>query len=73
MSTIQMPEPDASILSRRAAIIEALVAAIGPDGVIHEPAETIAYECDAFVAYRCPPLAVCLPSTTEEVSAVLRV
>ena len=32
-----------------------------------------AYECDAFTAYRCPPLAVALPTSTEEVAAVLRI
>jgi glycolate oxidase len=36
-------------------------------------AETRAYECDALTAYRCPPLAVVLPSTTEQVSAVLKI
>jgi len=73
MSTIQMPKPDASILSRKAEIIAALVEAIGEDGVIHDASETLAYECDAFTAYRCPPLAVCLPATTQEVSKVLKV
>ena len=31
------------------------------------------YECDGLTAYRCPPLAVVLPRTTEEVSAVLKI
>jgi glycolate oxidase len=43
------------------------------EAVIHELAETLAYECDALTAYRCPPLAVVLPGTTEEVSAVLKI
>ena len=30
--------------------------------MIHDPAEVRAYECDAFTAYRCPPLAVVLPA-----------
>jgi glycolate oxidase len=43
------------------------------EAVIHDPAETRAYECDALTAYRCPPLAVCCRARTEEVAAVLRI
>jgi glycolate oxidase len=43
------------------------------DAVIHEEAETRAYECDALTAYRCPPLCAVLPSSTVEVAAVLRI
>jgi glycolate oxidase len=35
--------------------------------------ETRAYECDALSAYRCPPLGVVLPYTTEQVAAALRI
>jgi len=66
-----MPEPDRRILSRRAEIVAALNAA-APGNVIADPAETIAYECDALSAYRCPPLAVVLPRSTAEVAAVLK-
>ena len=69
---MQMPEPDGAILARKARIVERL-AAVSPRGVISEPAEVRAYECDALTAYRCPPLAVVLPSSTEEVAAVLKV
>ena len=69
---MQMPPPDATVLSRRQAITEALKAAL-PGAVIDDPAETRAYECDALTAYRCPPLAVVLPRTTDEVSAALKV
>jgi len=45
-----------------------------PEGaVIDAPEETRAYECDALTAYRCSPLAVVLPTSTEEVAAVLRI
>jgi len=64
MSTIAMPTPDAGTLDRRDEIVEALEAAV-PGAVIADPAETRAYECDALTAYRCPPLAVVLPYTTE--------
>ncbi|MGZ3217351.1 FAD-linked oxidase C-terminal domain-containing protein [Paracoccus sp. T5] len=68
---MQMPPPDASVLSRRQAILAALQSAL-PGAVIDDPAETRAYECDALSAYRCPPLAVVLPRSTEEVSRLLR-
>ncbi|MBS0125764.1 FAD-linked oxidase C-terminal domain-containing protein [Thetidibacter halocola] len=70
---MQMPKPDASILARKARIVERLRKVLPADAVIDDEAETRAYECDALTAYRCPPLAVVLPSTTEEVSKVLRV
>ncbi len=73
MSAIEMPKPDAAVMARKAEIIRELEAAIGSDGVIHEPAETLAYECDALTAYKCPPLVVCLPATTEEVAAIMRI
>jgi glycolate dehydrogenase FAD-linked subunit len=69
---MQMPVPDSAILSNKPAIV-ALLQAVLPDGaVIHEPVETRAYECDALTAYRCPPLVVVLPETTEQVAAVLK-
>jgi glycolate oxidase len=68
---MEMPLPDPAILSRRAAILARLNAAL-PGGVIADPAETRAYECDGLSAYRCPPLAVALPRSTDEVAAVLR-
>ena len=71
MSTIEMPKPDSVILGRKAEIVAALRAAIPQDCVIDDPAETRAYECDALTAYRCPPLAVVLPRSTEEVSAAM--
>lgn len=73
MSTIAMPAPDAGIISRKSEIIAALAAILPPDAVISDPEETRAYECDALTAYRCAPLAVVLPRTTEEVAAAMRV
>ncbi|TRW98242.1 FAD-binding protein [Paracoccus sp. M683] len=69
---MQMPTPDAGVIARRDAITARLRIAL-PDAVIDDPAETRAYECDALSAYRCPPLAVVLPRSTAEVSAVLRI
>ena len=73
MSTIAMPAPDAAIIARKPEIVAALVAALPADTVISDPEETRAYECDALTAYRCPPLAVVLPRTTEQVAAAMRI
>jgi len=70
MSTIAMPAPDQKILARRQDILAALER-VAPGVVISDPAETLAYECDALTAYRCPPLAVTLPRTTDEVAAIM--
>ena len=70
---MQMPSPNASVLSRKARIVEQLRAVLPHDAVIDDPNETRAYECDGLTAYRCPPLAAVLPSSTAEVSAVLRI
>lgn len=67
---MQMPDPDPAILARKAGIA-ARLREILPGGVIDAPVELSAYECDALTAYRCPPLAVVLPRSTAEVSAVL--
>jgi len=70
---MEMPRPDAMVLDRRSEIVAALENALGADTVISAAAELVAYECDALTAYRCPPLAVVLPRSTEEVAAAVRV
>ena len=70
---MQMPQPNAGVLSRNDQIVARLAAVLPPDSLMSDIAETRAYECDALTAYRCPPLAVVLPSTTEQVSAVLKI
>ena len=70
---MEMPEPDAAILARKATVVARLRAALPGEAVIDEEHETRAYECDALTAYRCPPLAVVLPRSTDEVAAVLRI
>ncbi|GAB4385458.1 FAD-linked oxidase C-terminal domain-containing protein [Albidovulum sp.] len=69
---MDMPVPSAAILSRRETLLAGLRACLPGDSVIDDPVELRAYECDALTAYRCPPLAVVLPRSTEEVAAVLR-
>ncbi|PJE27790.1 glycolate oxidase [Pseudooceanicola antarcticus] len=70
---MQMPEPDASVLARKPAVVAALRKVLPAGAVIDDPAETRAYECDALTAYRCPPLCAVLPASTEEVAAVLKI
>ena len=69
---MDMPLPNPLILSRKARIVDRLLAILPRDAVIDATAETRAYECDGLTAYRCPPLAAVLPRTTAEVSAILR-
>jgi len=69
---MRMPPPDTGILSRRREIVERLRAIVPGEGVIVDEAELRAYECDGLTAYRQPPLVVVLPSTTAQVSQVLK-
>ena len=70
---MEMPFPDKAILARKARVVERLLTVLPPDGVIHDQRETRAYECDALTAYKCPPMIAVLPSSTQEVSDVLRI
>src|SRR6056297_1577606 len=70
---MEMPAPDSTVLSRKPRIVARLQEVLGTTGVIHDEAETRAYECDALTAYKCPPLAVVLPSSTAEVAAIMKV
>lgn len=70
---MQMPLPNAQVLSRKDQIVTRLAGVLPADALMSDVAETRAYECDALTAYRCPPLAVVLPSTTAQVAAVLKI
>ncbi len=70
---MEMPAPSPAILAKKAIIVARLQSVLPEAAVIHDPAETRAYECDALTAYRCPPLAAVLPASTEEVAAVLKI
>lgn len=69
---IAMPVPDAATIARRAAIAKALRDVVPGEGVIESPVEMRAYESDGLSSYRQVPLIVVLPSTTGEVSRVMR-
>jgi glycolate oxidase len=66
-----MPEPDAGVLARRPAIIEAL-RAIVDDGVIVSEAELKVFESDGLTAYRQPPMIAVLPRTAAEVARIMK-
>jgi glycolate oxidase len=69
---MQMPIPDAGVVSRREDIAAALRRIVPGEGVIVSEPERRAYESDGLTAYRQSPLVVVLPSTTAEVAAILR-
>ncbi|TDK43972.1 FAD-linked oxidase C-terminal domain-containing protein [Antarcticimicrobium luteum] len=70
---MQMPQPDASVLARKDRLVARLSQVLAPDALIHDPAETRAYECDALTAYKCAPMLAVLPRSTREVADVLRI
>src|SRR3954466_10605173 len=72
MSAIAFPDLDPSILSRRDEIIAGLAALLPRECLVTTDDERRAFETDALTAYRKLPLAVALPRTTEEASAVMR-
>ena len=69
---MRMPEPDRSVIARRAEIARALRALVGADGVIEAADALRAYDCDGMSAYRQPPMLVALPSSTAEVVRLLQ-
>lgn len=69
--TIALPQPRAEILARRGEIVAGLKALLGEEAVIAETLRLKPYETDALTAYRQPPLAVTLPSSTTEVAKVM--
>lgn len=71
MSQIVFPDPDPTILARRDEIIAGLAQILPPDCLVTSEDERRAFETDALTAYRRLPLAVVLPRSTQEVSAVL--
>lgn len=67
---MRMPQPDHDLMARQGEIAAALTALV-PDGVIADAAGLSPYGSDGLTMYRQSPLAVVLPRTTAQVSAVL--
>jgi glycolate oxidase len=68
---IAMPKPEPAVLQRRVEIVEALRKIVPGEGVIDATDELRVYETDGLTAYRQLPMLVVLPSTVEQVSAIL--
>ncbi|WP_137390101.1 FAD-linked oxidase C-terminal domain-containing protein [Rhodoligotrophos defluvii] len=72
MSGLAMPAPDRNVLARRAEIVRRLRAIVPGEGVIDSADELRVFESDGLTAYRQLPLVAVLPSTTAQVSAILK-
>ncbi|HCL63191.1 MAG TPA: FAD-binding oxidoreductase, partial [Rhizobiales bacterium] len=72
MSQLSMPNPDLAILQRRTDLLRQLKRLVPEATLITDREGRRTFETDALTAYRCLPLAVVLPGTTEEVSKILR-
>ena len=57
----------------KARVIEALGKVLPPGTLMYDAEDLRPYECDGLAAYRALPLVVALPSTEEQVVAVLRI
>jgi glycolate oxidase len=71
MSMIALPPPDQAVIASRDAIVKDLAGLVGPGAVIADEDGRRAFETDGLTAYRCMPLAVVLPRSTEEISRIL--
>src|SRR6476660_9548142 len=72
MSQISLPAPDPSVLAHRNDIVKQLKKLAPEASMISDQEGRRTFESDALTAYRCLPLAVILPTTTEDVSKILR-
>jgi glycolate dehydrogenase FAD-linked subunit len=70
--SLAMPKPDAALLARRQAIVQALRAIVPGEGVIAGEREMRPYETDGLTAYRQLPMVVVLPDSTDQVRRVLK-
>ena len=71
MSFLALPDPYQDIIARRRDIVRELERLVPAEQVISDEDGRRAFDTDALTAYRRMPLAVVLPTSTEEVSRVL--
>ena len=62
-----------SLRSRQKFLVGLLKPILNDDCLLWEPEDTIPYECDGLAAYRQMPLAVALPTTEQQVIAILKI
>ena len=72
MTGLAMLEPDSGVLRRRDEIIRGLREFLPAESVVSDEDGRRAFETDALTAYKQMPLAAVLPTSTEQVSRVLR-
>jgi len=72
MSNLVMPPADRQILARREEIAQALRGFVAFESVITSEEELRPFESDGLTAYKQIPMLAVLPSTTQEVSAILK-
>ncbi|MDA7947357.1 MAG: FAD-binding protein [Hyphomicrobiaceae bacterium] len=72
MTSLAILEPNAEVLNHRDRLIRGLRDLLSTDRVVADEDGRRAFETDALTAYKQMPLAAVLPTTTEEVSRVLR-
>jgi len=72
MSGLAVLEPDQEVISRRDQLIRGLRELVPPESVVADEDGRRAFETDALTAYKQMPLAAVLPTTTEQISRVLK-
>lgn len=70
---MDLPEPNSDVIARKSQIVARLQSVLPIEAVIYDEHEVKAYECDGLSAYRCPPLVVVLPASTQEVVDVMKI
>jgi glycolate oxidase len=71
MSGISIIEPRAGALEKQTAVINSLKKLVSGRALVADEAGRRAFETDALTAYKTLPMAVVLPSSTDEISHVL--
>jgi glycolate oxidase len=72
MTSLAILEPDKEVLSRRDVLIRGLSELVPAGSVISDEDGRRAFETDALTAYKQMPLAAILPTSTEQISRVLK-
>jgi glycolate oxidase subunit GlcD len=66
---VTLPEPNVT----RETLVKELAAVVGREAVLHDQGEMRVYDCDAYTVEKSAPAVVVLPTSTEQVAAVVKV
>jgi glycolate oxidase len=69
LTSMRQPQDGAIVVAR---ILGQFREIVGEDGLISQPEQLHTYECDGLTNFRVLPAAVLLPTSTEQVQAILR-